>query len=111
MPITKGSSLTILGNYNPDLVKCFVKNGDAIKNIDFTLSENAITIPLDDIDSFIINAGKSVSSETNSPTNDLTWLWILLGVVGGVIVLGAIAFVIFYILTKKGKKDDSENNK
>ena len=111
MPITKGSSLTILGNYNPDLVKCFVRNGDAIKNIDFTLSENAITIPLDNIDSFIINAGKSVSSETNSPTNDLTWLWILLGVVGGVIVLGAIAFVILYILKKKGKKEDSENNK
>ena len=105
MPISKGSSLTLLGTYDSNKVNCFVRNGDAIKKISFSVTPNSITIALDSIDTFIIDKGVTKEGTQDTPENDLTWLWITLGVIGGIVVIGAIGLLVYLLLKKKSQKN------
>lgn len=99
------ATATIFHNYEPSSVSVFSLFGENLSKVEAVVNENTITFSLESGKLFVItgNAKKEDEEDLTPPEEpqDLTALWITIGVVGGVIVVGGSGLGIFFFLKKR----------
>ena len=104
LQLPRDAYVTIFTNYEPSTVKCYRISNSELKEMECESLNGAVKVELDGVDTFILTG--SVKEDIDEPNNDenqdLTRLWITLGVGGGVIgICGIGALIYFFIIKKK----------
>lgn len=103
LQLPRDAYVTIFTNYEPSTVKCYrISNGE-LKEMECESLNGAVKVELDGVDTFILTGSvkEDIDESNNDENQDLTWLWITLGVGGGVIGIGGIGALIYFFIIKK----------
>ncbi len=105
LQLPRDAYITIFSDYDSSTVKCYrVSNGE-LKEMESADLKGATRINLDGVDTFILTGSVSEKpsdpTEPQQPSNDLTWLWITLGTLGGAIIIGGGVILVYLIVKKK----------
>ena len=103
--VPSNATATIFHNYEPSSVGVFSLFGENLSKVEAVVNEDTIMFSLESGKLFVIvGSAKNEDEDDITPPEepqDLTALWITIGVVGGVIVVGGSGLGIFFFLKKR----------
>ena len=106
--LSNDAKVTLIGDYSNSEVKVFTVSGDAISDVSgVVVGDTSITIPLKDISSFVVTTTKNSGTNTTDPSGSQdpnTALYITIGVVAGVVVIGCAVGLTVFFLKRKHKE-------